>query len=173
MQPTIYPVERIGSGRLAVMGRPRAGDWASDEFAGLSRLGVTDVVSLLEEAEAREIGLGDEFQYCEAAGIRFRSHPIPDRGVPSSVVEVSRLACQLYHLCAGGASAAIHCRAGVGRSALVSAAVLLHCGFGVADALAAISKARGVPVPDTVEQERWLLDNEAELAKCHLESNAG
>ena len=52
MRPTIYEIELIGGGWLAVMGRPRAGDWASDEFAGLAALGVTDVVSLLETAEA-------------------------------------------------------------------------------------------------------------------------
>jgi protein-tyrosine phosphatase len=151
------------------MGRPRAGDWASDEFAGLSELGVTDVVSLLEAAEAREVGLADEARYCEAAGIRFRSYPIPDRGVPSSAEALSRLACQLYHLCAGGRCVAVHCRAGIGRSGLVSAAVLLHCGCGVDDALAAISKARGVLVPDTAEQRQWVAANQAILSECHLD----
>lgn len=83
MQPTIYEIERIGSGWLAMMGRS-AGDWASDELAGLSALDVTDVVSLLEAAEAREVGLAAEARYCEAAGIRFHSYPIRDRGVRSS-----------------------------------------------------------------------------------------
>src|SRR5262249_25284547 len=50
----------------------------------------------------------------------------------------------------------IHCRAGIGRSGLVGAAVLLHCGFTVREAFAAISKARGVQVPDTAEQSEWL-----------------
>ncbi|HET6648210.1 MAG TPA: protein-tyrosine phosphatase family protein [Pyrinomonadaceae bacterium] len=171
MRPTIYEIERIGSGWLAVMGRPRAGDWASDEFAGLSALGVTDVVSLLETAEAYDLGLADEAQYCEAARLRFHSYAIPDRGVPASADTLSKLACYLYHLCAGGACAAIHCRAGIGRSGLVSAAVLLHCGFSVADALARISKARGVAVPDTPEQAQWLIDNHATLITCHIDSN--
>jgi len=96
VQPTIYEIERIGSGWLAVMGRPRAGDWAADEFAGLSELGITDVVSLLESAEAREVGLASEALYCEAAGIRFHSYPIPDRGVPSSAEALSKLACRIY-----------------------------------------------------------------------------
>jgi protein-tyrosine phosphatase len=169
VHPTIYEIERIGSGWLAVMGRPRAGDWAADEFAGLSELGITDVVSLLEAAEAREVGLAAEARYCEAAGIRFHSYPIADRGVPSSAEALSKLACQLYHLCAGGRHAVVHCRAGIGRSGLVSAAVLLHCGFGVDDALLAISKARGVTVPDTAEQVQWLAANQAILSRCHLD----
>lgn len=169
MQPTLYEIERIGSGRLALMGRPRAGDWATDEFAGLARLGVTEIVSLLETAEAREIGLADERAHCDAAGIRFHSFPIADRGVPASVENLSRLACRLYHSCAGGSFATIHCRAGIGRSGLVSAAVLLHCGFNVRDAFSAISKARGVQVPDTSEQSEWLSRHQAAIARCHLD----
>jgi protein-tyrosine phosphatase len=169
MQPTLYEIERIGSGRLAVMGRPRAGDWASDEFAGLARLGVTEIISLLESSEARELGLAEEPAFCATAGIRFHSFPITDRGVPASPEDLSRLACQLYHLCAGGSFAAIHCRAGIGRSGLVGAAVLLHGGLTVASALSAISKARGVLVPDTTAQSDWLSRYQTAIARCHLE----
>jgi protein-tyrosine phosphatase len=169
VKPTIYEIERIGSGCLAVMGRPRAGDWAADEFAGLAELGITDVVSLLERSEAYDIGLAEEAQFCEAAGICFHSYPITDRGLPPSVDALSKLACQLYHLCAGGAGVAIHCRAGIGRSGLLGAAVLLHCGFSAKDAFAKISAARGVPVPDTAEQAQWLIDNQAALRKCHVD----
>ena len=169
MQPTLYQVERIGSGLLAVMGRPRAGDWASDEFASLARLGVTEIVSLLESAEARELGLARESEYCAAAGIRFHSFPIADRGVPASVEDLSRLACRLYHSCAGGSFAAVHCRAGIGRSGVVAAAVLLHSGFIAPDALSAISKARGVEVPDTAEQRQWLTRHQVAIGQCHLE----
>ncbi|WP_349263295.1 protein-tyrosine phosphatase family protein [Steroidobacter sp.] len=169
MQPTLYQIQPVGSGRLAMMGRPRAGEWAADEFAGLTKLGVTDVVSSLEPAEAGEIGLADEAAYCAAAGLRFHSYPVADRGVPSSPLSLSRLSCQLYHLCAGGSGVVIHCRAGIGRSGLVTAAVLLHCGITVRDAFSAICKARGVRVPDTVEQAEWLSMHEAAVAKCHLE----
>ncbi|WP_129649181.1 protein-tyrosine phosphatase family protein [Peristeroidobacter agariperforans] len=168
MQPTLYEVERIGTGRLAVMGRPRAGDWASDEFAGLARLGVTDIVSLLEPSEAHELDLAEEPAYCAAAGIRFYSFPIKDRGVPTSSEDLARLACRLYHSCAAGRFAAVHCRAGIGRSGLVGAAVLIHGGFTVRDALSAISKARGVQVPDTNEQGEWLSRYRSAISRCDL-----
>lgn len=55
-------------------------------------------------------------------------------------------------------------------SGLVGAAVLLHCGFTVRDALSAISKARGVQVPDTTEQSEWLSRYQGAIARCHLET---
>jgi protein-tyrosine phosphatase len=168
MRPVFFTVERIGSGLLAVMGRPRAGEWAADEFAGLAEQGITDIVSLLELSEARELGLADEHSHCASAGIRFKSFPIVDRGLPSSAADLSVLACDIYHRCASGAGTLIHCRAGIGRTGLVAAAVLLHCGFEPADAFATVGAARGVTVPDTAEQARWLATHAAVIRKCHL-----
>ena len=168
MLPTIYEVERIGSGLLSIMGRPRAGEWVTDEFQGLSQLGVTDIISLLESHEAQELGLSEEEQFCTDVGIEFHAYPIPDRGLPRSSEDVSRLACATYHRCAGGRHTAIHCRAGIGRSGLIVAAVLLHCGFEVSEAFEAVSKARGIRVPDTEEQAEWLAVNQKQVLKCHL-----
>lgn len=169
VQPTIYEIERIGSGFLAVMGRPRAGDCAADEFAGLSQLGIRNVISLLEHGEAVELGLADESSHCADARIAFHSFPIRDRGIPASAEALSVLACETYHRCAGGGSTLIHCRAGIGRSGLTAAAVLLHCGFDVDDAFARISLARGVPMPDTAEQRQWLETHRKTVGRCHLQ----
>ena len=89
----------------------------------------------------------------------FDSFPIPDRGVPENVQDLSKLSRKIYLDCAGGDSTAIHCRASIGRSSLVAAAVLGHAGFTADDALARIQKARGLEVPDTTEQVQWLHDN--------------
>ena len=168
MVPLIYKIELVGSGWVAIMARPRAGEWAQDEFAGLSRLGVTDVVSLLELSEAQELGLSDESQLCSAASITFHSFPIADRGVPTSAAALSQLACRLYHSSAGGRRITIHCRAGIGRSSLVAAAVLLHCGHTPEEAFSQISRVRGLPVPDTVQQADWLAANQSIVARCDL-----
>jgi hypothetical protein len=104
VQPTIYEIERIGSGFLAVMGRPRAGDWAADEFSGLAELGIRNVISLLEHGEAVELGLAEESSYCANARIAFYSFPIRDRGIPASPEALSVFACETYHRCAGGDS---------------------------------------------------------------------
>jgi hypothetical protein len=164
MVPVIYKIDQIGSGWLAIMGRPRTGDWAQAEFSGLSQLGVTDIVSLLEPAEARDLDLQNESQLCSAASIKFYSFPIPDRGVPRSAIELSQMAWALYHHISGGRNIVIHCRAGIGRSSLVAAAVLLRCGHTPDQAFGKISGSRGMPVPDTPQQAQWLVSNQSVIA---------
>lgn len=92
MLPTLYKVERIGRGVLSIMGRPRAGEWATDEFSGLAHVGVTDVVSLLEPDEAQELGLEDESRYCANVGIEFGFYPVStDASVKWILSDSSRL----------------------------------------------------------------------------------
>jgi len=56
-----------------------------------------------------------------------------------------------------GKSTAIHCRAGIGRSSLMAAAVLISGGAEAAIALSVIEKARGLPIPDTHVQRAWVM----------------
>lgn len=158
MRPQIYIVETIGSGFLAVMAKP-VSEWLGDELSGLAREGVRRLISLLESQESLELGLTHEEKICATNGIEFVSYPIPDRGVPDSVATFKELTLRTYHESAGGRSTVVHCRAGIGRSGLVAAGVLLHCGFGVPEAFAHVSRARRVSVPDTPQQEAWLHKN--------------
>jgi protein-tyrosine phosphatase len=52
----------------------------------------------------------------------------------------------------GGQNVAVHCRAGIGRSGMVAACSLVALGLAAPLAQAEVSKARGVAIPDTVEQ---------------------
>ncbi|MEM7277713.1 MAG: protein-tyrosine phosphatase family protein [Pseudomonadota bacterium] len=166
MGPTFYKVELIGSGFLAVMARPVSGEWADQEFSGMHQSGIRQVVSLLEPHEAYELDLADEQALCEKHGLMFVSYPIPDRGLPPTVHGFADLARSIYHQSAGGQSTVVHCRAGIGRTGLVAAGVLLHAAFDVEEAFAHVSKQRGVEVPDTDEQRNWLLSNCTEVLKA-------
>ena len=165
MGPTFYEIESIGSGFLAVMAKPVSGEWIDDEFSGLYQAGLRLVVSLLEDHEAFELGLADEKELCEKHGLKFVSYPIPDRGLPPTVSGFSDLTRTIYHESAGGHSTVVHCRAGIGRTGLVAAGVLVHAAFGVDEAFEHISQRRGVEVPDTQEQRDWLLSNYNEVVK--------
>jgi len=162
-KPSIFVVEPIGSGYIAVMAKPRTGEWIEDEFAGIAEYGVDRVVSLLEMDEAGEIGLGDESALCERNKMEFLSYPIPDRGLPASVVEFARVTRGLYETTAGGINTVVHCRAGIGRTGIVTAGVLLHAAIEPDAAFEHIAKARGVAVPDTDEQRQWVVSNQQEI----------
>lgn len=163
MSPDIYKVELIGSGSLSVMAKPVSGEWIEDEFSGIASWGIDRIVSLLENHEASEVGLGAEQQLAEKYDMEFISYPIPDRGLPSSVKEYLEFTKRLYHETAGGLNTVIHCRAGIGRTGIIAAGVLLHCGFEPKDAIDHISKQRGVAVPDTQEQIDWVVNSYAAM----------
>jgi protein-tyrosine phosphatase len=142
-------------GRLVIVPRPRGGDWLADEIAGWRRAGVGVAVSLLTAEEAND--LAAEATLCGSHGVRFESLPIPDCDVPNSTSAVSDLAERLIVDLAAGRTVAIHCRQGIGRSALVAASVLTLLGVDAADAVGRIASARGRPVPETPEQSAWIM----------------
>jgi protein-tyrosine phosphatase len=152
----IYRLREFESVSLAIMPRPRAGDWLEDEVSSWQRSGVRTVVSLLEANEIAELGLGDEQGLCSALGIEFISFPIPDRGVPRSYGALNQLILPLVPKVKGGHMVAVHCRAGIGRSAVVAACILLRSGVAYAEVFPALSRARGVVVPDTDAQAEWV-----------------
>lgn len=158
MQPEFFKVGTPGAGFLATMARPRSGEWAEDEFGAFAEAGIVRIVSLLEYHESVELGLANEAALCNQAGIEFVAFPLADRSVPVDSKALFDFSEDVHRQCANGASTAIHCRGGIGRSSVVATAVLLHAGSNVTDALDAISAARGLPVPDTDEQRNWLID---------------
>ena len=138
------------------MPRPRGGDWLEAEVDSFRESGVDVVVSLLEREEAEELDVLEEEACCESKGISFLSFPIRDRDVPTSVEETRSFVTAIFDQLESGKHVAIHCRAGIGRSSLIAACVLVLSGVDVDEAFARIEKARGCFVPDTREQREWV-----------------
>ncbi|VAW79878.1 hypothetical protein MNBD_GAMMA12-3149 [hydrothermal vent metagenome] len=155
----IYQVKKIGLGCLSVMAKPVSGEFVEQEFSDIAAQGVDCIVSLLELREANDIGLKLEQSLAEKNSIEFISFPIPDRGLPSSVSQFSDFTSKLHNDIVSGKHTVIHCRAGIGRTGLVSAGVLLHSGLNVAEAFKLVSQKRGTLVPDTQEQQDWLFSH--------------
>jgi protein-tyrosine phosphatase len=156
LQPDVYWLRELEGVRLALMPRPRSGEWLADEIAGWNRSGVQTVVSLLDSHEVKALGLADEQSLCHGVNLQFVSFPIPDRGVPSNSVEFAKLVTALEHRLRSGESVAVHCRAGIGRSGLLGACVLGAFGVDPDSAFGMLSRARGVTVPDTDAQVAWV-----------------
>lgn len=154
--PSIYWSDAIKPLRLAVMPRPRGGEDLPDQIAALRGAKIDMMLSLLEAHEVRELELKQQATLCAKEGIAYYAFPIPDRGVPASMKEFALLAKQLHEALLQGKSLAIHCRAGIGRTGLFAACLLHLSGVPKAQIFALLSKARGVPMPDTEQQIDWL-----------------
>jgi protein-tyrosine phosphatase len=154
---TTYPIDGPWNGRLAIVPRPRGGDWLEDELRAWREVGIDVIVSLLTPDEVAELGLEEEGALSEASGVRFLEFPIPDRSVPSSQESTLEFVGKLEELLTSGNSVGVHCRQGIGRSALIAACLLVMSDIEPATALQRISVARGYPVPETEEQREWLI----------------
>jgi protein-tyrosine phosphatase len=165
MQDTCYLVAGSWPGKLAILARPRGGDWLEDEVHHWENRGFDVVVSLLVPDEAAEFDLEDEEKYCRLNGIQYMSLPVPDRGVPGSREAVLELVSRLDRQLADGKTVGIHCRQGIGRSGLLAACLLVSIGLSPKAAFERLSQARGRPVPETSEQRRWVEGFAPQLAE--------
>ena len=151
-----YWIDTDSTAKLAIMPMPHGGNRLDDEIRTLKREGVQVLVSLLPPEEAADFGLEHEEAACFARGIQFRRFPVPDHSVPDSAEAFLRFIDTLHYDLLQGRSIAVHCRAGIGRSALLLAALLRREGLTADDAFRRISYARGMQTPDTPEQLRWV-----------------
>ena len=159
MRPDLFWIPSHGPGRLAIALRPRGGDWLDDEARAWRRAGVDVVVSLLEPEEEAQLNLAGERDAAERNDIQFVSFPVVDRGVPSSIQATVSLLKSITNALKNGKNVAVHCRQGIGRSGLIAAAVLMSTGSTPDAAIDAVTMARGLTVPETPEQVRWLQES--------------
>jgi protein-tyrosine phosphatase len=165
MWTELHWVEGPWAGRLALAPRPRGGDWLPDELAHWKAAGVNGVLSLLEPAEARELELQEESVEAAKAGLEYWSLPMPDRGVPRLEADFVRTLASVEMALGSGNNVIVHCRQGVGRTGLVAVGMLVTKGHSPEAAIALVSAARGVPVPETEGQKAWIASFAAKRAK--------
>jgi len=153
---SVYWIRHAGTPKLAIVARPRGGDWLNDDLLALKHEGANVVVSLLTTPEEEELGLSDERRTAESMGLQFFSYPVPDREVPSDLQSFRRLALLLADDVRSGKAIGAHCRGCIGRATIVAAAILVELGWSAEAALSLVEEARGCSVPDTQEQQNWI-----------------
>ncbi len=157
----IYWIHQFeNSAGIAIMARPRGEEWLEDEIDKFKKQNVGLLVSLLEQKEISELGLNKQKELCIKNNIAFINYPIVDRGIPKKGYELDKFISQLTEKVKEGISIVIHCRMGIGRSSIIAACILLQAGLKTDDIIQKISKVRGLKVPDTDEQIKWLKDRE-------------
>ena len=145
------------SPRLAIVLRPRGGQFLRSEIEKFKEAGIRILVSLMEANEAVAFGLAEEPEIAEELGLMFLPYPIRDRTVPRDQVSFRGFVQDLAERLRAGRPIGIHCQGSIGRATVTAACALIHLGWKPSAALAAIHEARGCMVPDTQEQEDWIL----------------
>lgn len=137
------------------------GAWDRDLQADLQAIHdwrASTIVTLIEAHEFELLGVPDYGSQVES---QFRWHwlPIPDGGVPDSAFEEQWAAVagpELRGRLAAGERILVHCRAGLGRTGLVAARLLVEFGMRPPQALNAVRAARRHTV-ETPAQEQYVL----------------
>lgn len=156
MGTKLHWVEGPWPGKLALAARPRGGEWLADEITSWHNAGVDTAFSLLTAEEEKDLDIAGEAAQAKAHGMKFLSFPILDRQVPESEGKFTQALEKLEAELALGRNVVLHCRQGIGRTGLVAACLLLTKGLDPETAVKRLSAARGIPVPETPEQRRWI-----------------
>lgn len=142
-------------GRIALVPRPRGGEWLEDEVAAWSDAGIDVIISMLETEEVESFNLEREAEFCAENGIEFISIPVKDRSIPNIDESFLQMIERLKKLLLEGKKIGIHCRQSVGRAPLMAAVLMISFGINPTEAFLQLSLARGVEVPETREQRNW------------------
>ncbi len=155
---SIYRIKGPWAGTLSIVSRPRGGDWLEPEISSWKDAKLNAVLSLLTRDEEAEFELLEERKSSEQQGLRFLSLPIPDLGIPSSRKETLSVLSQIENLLVTGKNVGIHCRQSVGRSGMIAASLLVMSGLDPQEAVESVTTDRGLLVPETEEQRRWVIE---------------
>ena len=157
----------LEQGSITLMPRPPGGTHLEPYIAFLKDRNVDIVISLLQFNEVNALSLTNEGYACEEAGIEFINFQIKDHSVPQFITPFNLLVEKLLNEVNAGKNIAIHCYAGIGRTGLLAASILIKGGMMVDSALLELSKKRGVRVPETIQQISWLHHHIDELLTRH------
>ena len=158
----IFWVDGDPSPGVAIVLRPGWTGSLANEMKAMKRAGIDVLVSLQELDEAEVFGLIDEGRFAVRAGMEFLSFPIPDHHVPPDAVRFKAFIKQLKQQHDGGKKIAVHCQGSIGRATVTAACLLIQLGWEPRIALKEIESTRGCEIPDTPEQEAWILRYKAE-----------
>jgi protein-tyrosine phosphatase len=147
---------------LAIVLCPRGGRHLHGEMLNLHRAGIDTLVSLLSQEQVEMLELKDEGPLARRVGMQFLHHPIPDHQLPPDPQAFRSFVEELANRLRSGQRIGIHCWGSIGRATVTAACTLIHLGWSPVSALAAVEAARGCPVPDTEEQQLWILDYKAQ-----------
>lgn len=136
-------------------GRKDQGRDLAADIASIRASGAVSVLTLCEQQELDELGVGALGRAVVSAGLVWRHLPIPDFSTPSSTWEllwnVSGPLLRAHAL--GGHGIHLHCRGGCGRSGMIAARLLVELGVAPGEAIRRVRAARPCAIETTAQEE--------------------
>ena len=161
--PGSYWVE---PGRLLVGEFPGSRSRADtmDRLKQVLAAGITQFVDLTDATELPSYEALLPFATPSGRRVQYMRESIPDHGVPVSAVTMERIVATLRNALDAGEVVYLHCRAGIGRSAMVAACYFVERGMSAEAALEALQKCwkqsaksqHWVCVPETEDQYEYI-----------------
>lgn len=113
------------------------------------------LTTLLEEPEMSYLKIPHLRAIAQEMGIQSVWFPIQDFGTPSSITGLAELVHTLLAAVEQGQIVVVHCRAGLGRTGLVTASCLVRMGYSTEEAFAHVRSVRPGSV-ETPAQEAFV-----------------
>lgn len=151
-------------GSISLMPKPPGGSQLPAYIQFLKSRNIDVLVSLLQYEEIISHSLLNEGIECEELSIEFINFPIKDHSTPQFIIPFNHLIEQLVKRIESKKNIAIHCYAGIGRTGLIAASILIKMGIQVDEALIKLSQTRGLRVPETIQQITWLHHHSEQLS---------
>ena len=129
------------------------------ELDAILRWGAHDVVTLVEPFELTLLGVEQLGERVRTLGLTWWHLPVTDNCAPGPEFEQGwQAAAPALHatLDAGGRVVA-HCRAGMGRTGMIAARLLIERGMSADEAIASVRRARPGTI-ENAEQVLWVRD---------------
>ena len=135
------PGLRGGQPRTATLGSAAA---LEADLTLLASNNATDLVTLIGVDERERLGVGALPRLATQRGLSWREFPITDRASPTARhrADFNLLLNELLTSLDAGRRVALHCQAGLGRTGLLAASLLVRSGIGPDDAIAIVRSAR-------------------------------
>jgi len=146
-------VDTPGGGKIGLSPFPKLHDYQDFRIWR-----ATALVTLLEARELAFLGVRDLDKIVKNAGMTWHHLPIGDMEAPDPAFESQWVSSgpALRRTLRGGGRIVVHCRAGLGRTGMIGARLLVELGVAPEAAIAAVRKARPGSI-ETAEQVEHVL----------------
>lgn len=126
------------------------------DLTTIRKWGAVAVVTLLDELELRVLGVSDLANTAEWLNLRWFHLPVDNKGIPGRNFEIlwNTVGPQLRQLLRDGKQIIIHCKEGIGRSAIIAVRLLIELGTPAEQAIILVQKV----IPNSLQhysQEKY------------------